>query len=928
MSSDITQFDFSIPLMPEIVRVPEPRPPQKVPVTGYDVKTLRKQNDFLAAEIKDREERHILLYQQNRQLWKYIQDLINASRKNAHSMKEHVTKLHNELHHSHEIRSELASQLVVARDSKALIKQIYKNIGKAQFEFADAERLCDEAEKSLNLARNEAELLHSNVKKKMEHLQLINWQIDESVDREKIDSLMLIAEEFWSTNLIILRSAYNRFKRGVGRRIKLSNMFRIMRRAYDKQIKGKYFALYKFYIRKRSFMQGCVRRRRSDVATRCLMKWKLYAATESHCKRARRRKLIQSAFDDWARQLKEKKFNERAEFLTVDFQCKQLVARAFKGWKTQCMILGWHSPITAMLERKSVNHFKLRVFKALREVSRKEHFRMQEKVQEVRSQAVNRAFDAWKNTCKALWQRRGLLMVRFIRNSQSLVLQSSRHAKNISRACEANVALSKCHAWKRWRTHHLNCAHVKRKALRFTAQSIFRHRHLLRNYFIVIRVVTATSRRRFCCFEVSKRHHTFRGMKRGFLSWRTNVQADIAYKRRCNKKIFAQVMHSWRMRVFSVQQRRVAASAAEACRRRKNKQSLRVVLSHLSMMSRYRKNLTYATKWIFRAVIKRRLLRCFGTWRNKWMSVIFMRLKESHIEAERCKVLIGLKIAELQDLNRNRMELASIVDEQKQKAGLLQAALDEKEKLVRESAEVLELRRKEKQSMLVEWEDLRRQLDAANEERRRLSEIENLLMHEREKDNEYLASRNREAEKLVQSLQIRNEALHTDAKFAKELAEDAVRIATKSIAYEKSLLQESEATAQALEHLEKAKKEEVDLKSHAYLDLQQNLEAMQQRLNVVLKEGFSDVNKAESELRNRTSQVRVTSSNASVLEARNAELEKIIHEEGLQLLQMQNRRITRCESIEMESLGALKSNLYAMHERVQNLVTRVGVSEI
>jgi len=103
---------------------------------------------------------------------------------------------------------------------------------------------------------------------------------------------------------------------------------------------------------------------------------------------------------------------------------------------------------------------------------------------------------------------------------------------------------------------------------------------------------------------------------------------------------------------------------------------------------------------------------------------------------------------------------------------------------------------------------------------------------------------------------------------------------------------------------------------------------MQQRLNVVLKEGFSEINKAESELRVKTSEVRAASSGAGVLEARNAELQRILEEEERDLLALESQQTSRFEAREMAGMagtaGLLEARLQAVHRRVEGLVSRMG----
>jgi hypothetical protein len=138
-----------------------------------------------------------------------------------------------------------------------------------------------------------------------------------------------------------------------------------------------------------------------------------------------------------------------------------------------------------------------------------------------------------------------------------------------------------------------------------------------------------------------------------------------------------------------------------------------------------------------------------------------------------------------------------------------------------------------------------------------------------------------------------------------------------------------------MEALEKSKEESVRNLSQAHIGLQQNLESMQSKLNVVLKQSFTEVNSAESELRQRISQVRVATSNAGMLEARNAELQRILLEEEAQLVRMQGAETARAEDVEIRGLGGtgfglgtasdLEESYLATHHRVQQLAKRLGV---
>ena len=81
---------FYIPKVPELTKVPDPQPPKKAPLTGYDMRTLRKQVEFLQIEIQERMETQQLLYKQNEELWNYAQTLNQCNSSNVNIMRDQV----------------------------------------------------------------------------------------------------------------------------------------------------------------------------------------------------------------------------------------------------------------------------------------------------------------------------------------------------------------------------------------------------------------------------------------------------------------------------------------------------------------------------------------------------------------------------------------------------------------------------------------------------------------------------------------------------------------------------------------------------------------------------------------------------------------------------------------------------------------------
>ena len=109
---------FYVPHVPNIIKVPEPKVPKRPPPPGYDMRTLRKQVEHLTEEIHEKQEVQSLLYHQNEQLWKYIQDLLESNKANAHIMRNEVMKLHIELKNVHRERYQMVEKLQMIKVCK------------------------------------------------------------------------------------------------------------------------------------------------------------------------------------------------------------------------------------------------------------------------------------------------------------------------------------------------------------------------------------------------------------------------------------------------------------------------------------------------------------------------------------------------------------------------------------------------------------------------------------------------------------------------------------------------------------------------------------------------------------------------------------------------------------------------------------------
>lgn len=202
---------FHIPKVPELTRIPDPKPPKKAPLAGYDMRTLRKQIDFLQGEIEDRTTTQELLYKQNEELWGYSRSLLECNKANALLMRNQVKTLHDELKGLHQERLILASKLESAENSKELLLKMGVELSNARGEATDVQQLALEAEEALRSIREENEELEYSLSDQVSRMRDIHGQLDGLRERHMEDGADNLADEHWKHNKNTLRGAYHRY---------------------------------------------------------------------------------------------------------------------------------------------------------------------------------------------------------------------------------------------------------------------------------------------------------------------------------------------------------------------------------------------------------------------------------------------------------------------------------------------------------------------------------------------------------------------------------------------------------------------------------------------------------------------------------------------------------------------------------------------
>lgn len=161
---------FHIPVVPELTIIPDPKPPRKAPLAGYDMKTLRKQIEYLQSEIDDRSDTQQLLFKQNQELWGYCRSLLECNKTNAGLMKRQVRSLHEELCQLHNERLSLAEKLENAEHSKQMLLKMSVELSSARGAVTTAQQLALDAEEALMFVRKESEDLEYVLNKQVRNV--------------------------------------------------------------------------------------------------------------------------------------------------------------------------------------------------------------------------------------------------------------------------------------------------------------------------------------------------------------------------------------------------------------------------------------------------------------------------------------------------------------------------------------------------------------------------------------------------------------------------------------------------------------------------------------------------------------------------------------------------------------------------------------
>jgi hypothetical protein len=875
-------------------------------------RSLLHTNTRTPQEVEEREATSNLLYKQNGELWQYATELADAHARNAASVKEQVHKLHAGLMRAHQERSALASKLELAHKSKELMTQITKDLKSAQLTAAEAERVRVEAEMALSSARAENDVNQELLQRKVDTMQTLHWQLDESFGspsslsvatgklrrHDEVESLER-AEEFWATSRAVLKSAYRRFSAGVGRRLRLVQIRRVLERVRAGHLTSQSMLLWRGYVLRRRFMHMMDVKRMVEMLALVLGHWKVHAVVERLCRGSKRRRLMKGVFRAWAGEARSERFDAWALSATQRFEQRRRLRRAFSGWEKLCIIKIWRNPRIEALEAAARLHLLRRIVRLWRCEARASSLALTVlAVKGMQGVLVHRALRGWKELCQAKWRHRGHLLKRFFANSRRAAQR--RVARNAHRhnAIALWAWIKKRSFLRRWARRSIKHRRRLSSIGRLPGLSLSRrlgsyhNRRALLAGFQGLSFASAVHKRQRVCLKTAVAH-CFNGAGRTlFQLWWFRVRNATRRRRQSRTELMLRVFDAWRHCLVPLEKReRRVAAAVECLHDATVRRAVSTVFTCWKEQAR-RQVLLRTRRASLEARIAATLLRRgLSVWKSLWASFLFRRSRELTEDAARLHATGHLRRQENEELARELEALRRSGAEQERVLAELQERLVERDHAVRDAETTLEQRRQDKAALEEALQESRRLLVEAGEERKRMRAVEEALARDRAKDAAALQQRKAEAERIIGRLVGESQSLRSEAEAARLQAQAAEQQSEQDVAREEGVLKEALEAAAAMEGLVRQREGAVQHLRLEQQHLEGELERVQRRLDDFLKDGAALGDEDEAALRRRASGLQVLRADTGLAEARIVELRRILLDKKAQLLRQENQRV-------------------------------------
>ncbi|RYH26003.1 hypothetical protein EON65_15075 [archaeon] len=807
---------FYIPRVPEFAHVHEPLPPKKPPPPGYDLKTLRKQVEYLNEEIRERQQNTAAMSVQNNQLWDYIQELLEANKFNAATMRTKVAQLNEELRVAQKERFLLLQKLDLAKNSKKMMDDLSRELEEAQVTVEEMQRRKKNAEQELKRAtlerENLEETLHSQVKKMHSYEDLLSIYENKKIEEDAIDK----AEEYFFSSRTILKAAYGRFKQGVIRRQREHEIQRILSKIRREIMYRHILTHWKTYMHRVRIMRKNTTKRNRDLLMLFFKQWKLDMALERVSSQSRRRQLIYSCFARWKTELSVWKRANWANERIQAYRVRVFKRRTFRAWKREVMFLDWCTDQKHAQEQQAHRYFIKYLFQAWKRVSHRESIKHYGYALVLAHNVKKYHYKAWYGLCKRHWTHRGKLLKRFFQHIRLSIQMKNVHTQTSKYAMQHYLGYRKYHAVNTWKQFVRRQAHrVILDPYTYThlpahihtlvrQKTVYVEKHYYRRVFqssflqMVYRLMV--NRRQRLVTRMAMQHYVSRIARKGLTIWSAQHKQRVYGKKLCVLATYTRVMGMLHSRVRDAWYVKSVTEGLERLKFSREKHLIQNALEAFVSVYIHHRRVRCMGDMARRMCMRRTVSRALAGWRGVYSSKVYWELKTLKIDHERLAAIAKIREQEREEAEQMRQEKEREIETLKDAVSSVKEMLEQREVENEEQKGAIERYEQVLKDTKTEIEDLTLKIRETEDEVNRWKSLEDTLRQEREYQAKERERRKQETEEQLQRIQRESRELQSRyeevEKGSLKILEGQVRQAEGEL----RAMQEEDATVQVGHH--------------------------------------------------------------------------------------------------------------------------------
>ena len=917
---------FHLPTFPNISRIQAPQGLRKLPPPGYDMRTLRKQVDVLQDELEDRIESQSDLYEQNEQLWSYMDNLMDANKINSERLREHVGLLHRELYALHRERFRLAAKLREARDSATILEELKSERFNIKEEASAVDRLRREAEYALERSREDNKAIEDELETQLSQMKTAHSMLDRLREQRQEDDVDEKADEFWWTSRSILRGAYTRFRKQLIPVMRGKRVSTVMKHIFNRHIKARAYDLWSDFINRRRFMHASDVRRAHEMVPLCMAQWKLYTAVGRYYRKVHEKAITRVTLEAWKEEIDRRRWEKECDKKLIFFNRRKCMRKAFHGWRRDVMFLEWNTVSTRLLEEDAVScytSFIFRRWKVATERSVDENFMITNDIH--RYISPRRPFVAWLKACRYRWRRRGSMLRRFFAHLTDRINIRTSLAVNLKSALNFWVSSKKNSYFKRWhkynrqrRRMHGTFGGKNTTSLVTKRLSQHRQRRLATVALNLLQRTTSTLRRIHVVTLLAEKHCDNRGQYQALLFLKSYTIRRLEKRYAASIKVVRNCFDTWKLYVPQIQRERVILLAVDSRTRSRHAYIKRSSLQGWKSAAKKLRISRICANLLQNKIASSQLNKTFSIWRQRWGFASYKKMRRVSLEVQRGLALNELKEKQIEDLKNERDERASKVEELTKQRDYLSAEITARDEAILFSESRLKSAAHEKSQLELRLDEARKLLDDASRERSRMKAIEDEHNEYRRRENEILQQRKDEAQALLNSMSSDTERLRLEAEEARQQAQVASMMVGNELDREQELLQETLIQADQAESVLAQRRSELANEQALVNNAEEQLSGLQSRLNEV--ETTADALNFERQTEMFHARQRLVAARAETesTEVRAEEIQILLTEKRGELGRMHISEVQAEEQGELMELAQAKDAQIAQMDEVKS----------